>query len=183
MKEATRAITLKGLVGNLTEDEEKRFWAKVNKDGPLPDQSNPHYAGLDQCWVWKATKFTKNGYGSFTTRGRSWPAHRVVNYMTTGILPRDREVCHKCDNRGCVNPNHLFLGSSKDNATDACKKGRKAHGETHGRRVLSESQVLEIRSLHRDGMHSQRKIARIFNVHHRTINGIVLRKGWKHLPP
>ena len=89
---------------------EERFWAKVNKD-----------TGTD-CWEWIGSTHT-GGYGTFKYYKKSILAHRMV-MIFLGQDPTGMCVCHSCDNVKCVNPAHLFLGTSKDNTQDMIKKGR-----------------------------------------------------------
>ena len=75
------------------------------------------------CWIWmKGTD--KNGYGVFSINNKSVRSHRIIYEIHKGIIPIGMEVCHKCDVPACVNPNHLFIGTRKDNALDSLKKGR-----------------------------------------------------------
>lgn len=93
----------------------ERFWKKVQK--------------TDWCWIWTASFFT-NGYGQFRHGSRTDGtrkldhAHRMAYRLEVGQIPEGMLVCHKCDNKKCVNPDHLFLGTSKDNTQDMIKKGR-----------------------------------------------------------
>lgn len=150
-----------------------KFWSKVD----IPDN-------LDDCWEWKASS-KPNGYGQFGIRGRNRYAHRISWERFTGKpIPEGMCVLHRCDNKLCVNPDHLFLGTIADNNADMTEKGRRARGaplaskgEAHGMSKLTREQVLEIRS--REG-ETQQSLADEFGISDVQIGRILSRKSWSH---
>lgn len=82
----------------------------------------------DDCWEWVRYK-DADGYGKFTYNKRQRPAHRIMYQLEKGEIPDGMLVCHSCDNPSCVNPNHLWLGTVKDNSEDMVKKGRSLKGD------------------------------------------------------
>lgn len=95
---------------------EVRFWARVNKDGPVVRPE------LGNCWVW--TGATDGRYGQISKDGRRQKAHRVSWEMVNGPMPPEMDACHKCDVTRCVRPDHIFPGTPSENARDAQAKGR-----------------------------------------------------------
>lgn len=145
-----------------------RFWAKVDTSG--------------DCWLWTAGK-SPHGYGNHQLNGRKVVAHRFAYELTYGRIPDGLLVCHRCDVRACVNPEHLFLGTHTDNMQDMIAKGRKVvHAGTSSRWAkLSEDDVLEIRSLYDQGGFTHRTLAKRFGVQPSTISMIMSRQNWKHI--
>lgn len=133
----------------------------------------------DECWPWVGVVL-RNGYGQFYTGGKTLLAHRAVYQLTHGAVPGDLLVCHRCDNRSCVNPAHLFLGTPADNSRDMAAKGRAAAGERSGVNKVTDADVLEIRRLAAAG-HRQRDIAARFGIAQGNVGFIVRRETWRHV--
>jgi hypothetical protein len=143
-----------------------RFWSKVQENG--------------QCWEW--TGSTRVGYGAIKINGRTWQTHRLVCLMAYGEIPQGQFVCHKCDNRRCVRPDHLFLGTARDNVADMHAKGRfiPVRGERTGSSKLTDDKVREIRTLSGGGL-SNRRIAKKIGVSASTIDYVVNGQTWSHV--
>lgn len=141
---------------------EKRFWEKVEKS--------------DGCWSWRGGK-TGAGYGEFCKQ----LAHRFSYKLANGKIPYGKFVLHSCDNPACVNPKHLRVGTQRDNIRDASRKHRINHGEDRPQHKLTETQVLEIRSIYSAGNISQVELAKKYKVSERNIFNIVHRFRWKHI--
>lgn len=97
------------------------------------------------CWLWLGYWNPKNYPIIRKPPYEMKRAHRKAYEMTYGAIPEGMQVCHKCDTRPCVNPEHLFLGTNQDNVDDRNRKGRQARGERHSSSRLTEAMVLEIR--------------------------------------
>lgn len=111
---------------------EERFTNKVNK--------------TSSCWLWEAA-LDVWGYGMLNVEGKTTKAHRLSYQIYKGYIPEGLLVCHSCDIPACVNPDHLWLGTSKDNAQDRDTKGRhyRKHGTKNPNCKLTQQQVLEIK--------------------------------------
>lgn len=132
------------------------------------------------CWEWTAWR-NRGGYGILRVPpNQKLRAHRLSYELHHGLVPDGMLVCHHCDNRGCVNPDHLFLGTHKDNAQDMVAKGR-APDRTGGRK-LNWAMVTNIRVMYARGQHSYTQIADTYGVDDETIRGIVKGKTWLSPP-
>jgi hypothetical protein len=135
----------------------------------------------DTCWFWKA-KGRCNGYGFLKIDKRNIPAHRISYQIHNGDFDFNLHVLHKCDIRNCVNPEHLFLGTNKDNIDDKVSKDRQAKGSDNGNSILNEEQVKEIK------LHLQNKyygyiknLVSKYNVSETCIRDIKRGRTWKHI--
>lgn len=162
---------------------EERFWSKVER-GP-------------DCWNWRGT-IRENGYGVFslkTNKSRFTSAHRTAWLISGFEIPEGMCVLHRCDNRKCVRPDHLFLGTSADNNQDRARKGRSAsgvnhpfnkrpetikRGSLHPMAKWTEDDVLKILALLRSG-ENQSYISRTLGIPRGIVNQISRGKAWRHV--
>jgi hypothetical protein len=144
----------------------ERFWSKVVKS--------------EGCWEHRGSL---NYTGGYPREGHDY-AHRVSWRLHVGDIPDGRFVCHRCDNRRCVRPEHLFIGTHDDNMSDMVTKGRQAHGERGGGARLTNEQAAAIfREYEQRGglrpMQKQRELAERFGVARSTIANIVYGHEWR----
>ena len=146
----------------------ERFWRKVEVRGP------------EDCWPWRA-KLGDTGYGKFKAHNRVVRSHRVAWTLTHGIIPHGLHVLHKCDNRACCNPAHLFLGTQLENIADRHRKGRDAHvsrpGMSNHRARLTDDAVRQIRAESKP----LKLIAKDHGVSTSLISMVRSRKRWGHV--
>jgi hypothetical protein len=135
-----------------------------------------------ECWMWRGSTMT-GGYGKTHFNGKRLGAHRRAYMLTYGDIPEGMHVCHRCDEPGCVRPEHLFLGTPTDNARDMVAKNRAnpPRGSRSGKTHFTEDDVREIRRRYAAGDISQAHLARAFGVAPTTIRQIVTRRRWAHL--
>lgn len=134
-----------------------------------------HVIKSDGCWEWIGCKVL--GYGVLQYKKEVIKAHRFSYLIANGTLDDKKMICHKCDNKGCVNPDHLYQGTSKDNGRDASDRGLLPRGEKCKSSKLSEKDVLEILK----SKESTAVLMERFNVSRNTIFRIKNKLSWKHL--
>lgn len=143
----------------------KRFFEKV-KQGP-------------GCWEWAGAIGT-HGYGRFGINNKTFQAHRVSYEMFYHkIYFKELHVCHTCDNRKCVNPKHLFLGTKQDNVTDCVSKQRHIYGERSSLAKLTLNEVKEIRHKYKNKELTQCELAELYGTTGPNISHIVNYKSWR----
>lgn len=140
-------------------------------------QFETNYIQSEGCWEWTG-KLNAYGYGKF---GEKSSASRLQYIHYYGPIPEKKQVCHTCDNRKCVNPNHLFLGTIAENLKDMTIKGRRAKGSKIGTSILTEEDIINIRKKRLDGM-KYKDLAKIFMTCWRNLRAICKNEVWKHVP-
>lgn len=158
---------VKGRSGRPKEDPEVRFWKYVQK--------------TSDCWLWTGGLY-KKGYGQFWDGERMVRAHRFAYELFVGPIG-DVLVLHECDTPGCVNPEHLFLGTHEDNMRDMVQKGRapQNQGERNGMAKLTRRQAWTARYAHLKYGISQAQIAKRYGVTPAAISLLVRGVNWQHL--
>ena len=147
---------------------EQRFWEKVV------------VRGIDDCWEWLGGNGNKAGYGSIRVDGKNRCATHVLFYIRQGYWPpRGKQANHHCDNSGCLNPKHLYLGTQKSNMRDRDFRGRgnQPKGEKNGRAKLTVNEVKQIKRLYAQGDVTQKQLGQKFSVSDSNISYIVNEKG------
>lgn len=147
-----------------------RFWEKVRK--------------TDTCWLWAASLST-TGYGQINIGTTMDRAHRVSWRLHFGNIPAGLFVCHHCDNRLCVRPDHLFLGTCADNVADMEGKGRTKkrgpRGERSSKSKLTAAEVIELRRLRDQQGLGVTTLGRMFGISEQSAWRIIRRRAWSHI--
>jgi hypothetical protein len=153
----------------------QRFCSKTcARTRPLKDRFFEKIRKTSSCWVWIGGK-QSDGYGRILAGDRSRLAHCVSYEMLVGPIPAGAEVCHECDNRACVNPKHLFLGSHKENMIDARDKGRMraVNRLPNHCGLFGESLAAKVVELRLTGL-SQQRIADILGIGQTSVSRMLL---------
>lgn len=151
----------------------KRFWIKIN----IPED----WKEKDQCWEWTAY-CDKDGYGHFTLYDTNVVrSSRFVYEQYNGPIPEGKLVCHTCDNPPCCNPNHLFLGTIKENSHDMVRKGRAPEGRKEFGSEFAILTELDIQDILNMKYKNFKEISENLGVAHNTINSIFTRRTWKSI--
>lgn len=156
---------------------------RVDLDGPVPE----HDPSLGACHIW--TGPTYEGYGTISVSGTAWSTHRFSYAMNVGPIPDGLFVCHRCDVKACVNPDHLYVGTHAQNMADAVERQRfhSPSATNHvgdfraGSATLAPDQVRTIRALLHEGQMLHREIGAMFGVTEKCISQIKSGRTWSHL--
>jgi hypothetical protein len=152
-----------------------RFWSKVDMHGPI------YKPQRTRCWIWTAG--TMGGYGWFRVRpGVSTRAHTYALTLAGRPVPKGKIACHRCNNRLCVRPGHLYFGTKATNKQDSVLAGTHVHGSTHPMSKLTEARVRLIRRLYAERKATQTELAARFGVSTRVVSAAIRRVSWKHVP-
>lgn len=146
----------------------ERFLAKISK------------ASIGDCWEFTGG-ISKSGYGAFWLNGKTVSAHKVSYLMFNGRIPNDQLIRHICDNKKCVNPEHLILGTVSDNAKDAVERGRWArqHGQYNGIAKFTYEQVEAIREEYNKGAWTYQALADKYEVALSVMWELINHKSYK----
>ncbi len=158
-------------------------WATFRKNNPIEKRlwDGVKIGSKSECWNWTKS-VDGGGYGVIRESPVIHKTHRLSWFIAHGKIPKGLQVCHHCDNRRCVNPNHLFLGTYYDNMDDAIRKGRQPiiKGSGHLNAKLKEEDIPKIRHLYSVGVF-QVVLADRYGVGQDVISRIVNRKAWQHI--
>lgn len=154
---------------------------KISAHGePLLDRIARHSIQASSgCWLWTGTVSKATGYGQIGYEGKMLLAHRASYMAYRGDIPEGIFVCHKCDVRNCVRPDHLFLGTRQDNTDDMMRKrrNRPMPGEKNANALISESQAIEILGSNE----SYTVLAAKYGIKKASIYNIKAGHRWQHL--
>jgi hypothetical protein len=146
-------------------DFDSRFWDNT-------DRSNG-------CWVWQGHIDKSTGYGSITIDHETFATHRIAYEVYNGVkIPSGKMVLHSCNNRRCINPEHLRVGTQEDNMQDMIESGNSCRGEKNGNSIYTEKQMTEIKTYMKENPHSLAWISRTLGIPYPTIKDIAHGRIW-----
>lgn len=171
-----------------------RHYQRLKKSGELRNKNATKFDTLEDrffrvgwtvtdngCWAWNGPPDPGTGYGQMRFRGKKLSSHRVSYEIFKGFIPLDFVVRHDCDNRICINPDHLSIGTAADNVHDAVSRGRHVSGERVAGAKLSTQTVLLIRERSGTEFIRQEDLAREYGVCQTTIGRIINNKIWRNV--
>jgi len=147
------------------------------------DRFNDKYIPVTECgcWVWLGAIRGENNYGAMRINKRTIGAHRVSYMIHHGNIPDEMQVLHKCDNRLCVNPEHLYAGNQKQNIRDMYNRGRNVYtgnkGTKHPSSKITEDIVIEIRL----SKLSEKELCEKYKLSRSHVSRIINNKSWRHI--
>lgn len=135
---------------------------------------------MSECIRWTGSYDTK-GYGRIKRGGKSFKAHRLAYERAKGPIPEGLFICHSCGNPACVNPEHLYAGTQKQNMADRDRHGSTRIGEMHANSKLTADSVKAIRAAHAAGIEFE-ELGRRYGISANQARNVALRKQWRHVP-
>jgi len=148
--------------------DEESFWNNVELCEP------------NRCWKWRGG-FRSSGYGHTSRYRKDESAHRLAwEFWNNKKIPKGMFACHKCDNPACCNPNHIFIGTPKENSEDMVRKNRQVSGERHWCSKLTKEQVSKIKEMRNNG-ETLTAIGKIFGITHGMVGHIASGRNWKNI--
>lgn len=154
--------------------------AYIKKSIPIIDRFMSYVNKTEECWEWTGflNPVTKRPY--FRMNGHRFTSSKCSYLLFNGDVG-DKHVLHTCDNRKCVNPGHLFLGTNQDNINDMIKKKRHCFGEKRKNHKLKDKDVIDIKSMCSKRYYEHKEIAKMYNVSVSLITKVLNNNRWKHL--
>ena len=142
----------------------ERLWARVDKTG--------------SCWLWLGCR-QRTGYGRIASRGKVLRTHRVAYELCVGTIPAGLSVCHHCDVRHCLRPEHLYVATHAQNLRKHPERAPRGERNSHAK--LTEADVIAIRRAARSGT-PRRELRERYGVAKSSLRALITGQTWKHIP-